>query len=100
MFFRQILVIFILLGILGYIFGDYILYFQAIFMLKIDYEIPAYEAFEKIILYYPNSKYRKEALQKMEQLAKRNPQIQRILEKRKTQTKEVEAKRSKIIDFR
>lgn len=100
MFFRQLLVVFIVLGILGFIYGDRVFYFQAHFMMNISYDFPAYEAYEKILRYYPGSPYRKEALKMMEVLVKRNYDLRSYVEKKDKEIKQLEADRAKKEKFR
>ncbi|MDD2998023.1 MAG: hypothetical protein PHV05_03105, partial [Candidatus Riflebacteria bacterium] len=61
MFFKHILVAFMILGVLGFFFGDHVFYYQANLMMRWQYSLPAYEGYERIVRYYPESKYAKEA---------------------------------------
>lgn len=81
MFFKQICIIFVILGILGYIYGDWIFYRQACYMLNMQYTIPAYEACERIIKYYPKSRYCKFARETMDTLRKTSRDLQSQLAK-------------------
>jgi len=100
MFFRHILVGFIVLGILGYVYGDYVLRFQAHFMMNYQYDIPAYEAYEKILRYYPKSPYREEAVKMMKILVDRCWELRREVEKRDKDLKKIEEDRAKKENFR
>ncbi|RCK81578.1 MAG: hypothetical protein OZSIB_0712 [Candidatus Ozemobacter sibiricus] len=100
MFFKQILVLFIVLGVLGFIYGDRLFYFQANIMINWQYDFPAYEAYERIVHYYPKSPYRQEALKMMEILVKRNGDLRRYLDKRDSGLKKLEKERAKQMEFR
>lgn len=100
MFFRQILVLFIILGILGYMYGDRIFYFQAHFMMNIQYDFPAYEAYERIVRYYPQSPHRMEALKMMDILKNRNWELKSYIETKDKDIKKLEKERAKKEEFR
>ncbi len=100
MFFRHILVAFVILGVLGYFYGDHIFRFQAHFMMNIMYDFPAYDAYEKIIRYYPNSPYRIEAQKMMEALTARNWELRAYVEKRTKEISKIEKERAKKEKFR
>ena len=100
MFFKQILILFIVLGIMGYMFGDYIFYEQGHYMMKHQYPIPAYEAFERLIKYYPKSKFAKEARTHMENLRARNGDLNRLLEKNEAEFTKTQKEREKTESFR
>lgn len=100
MFFKHILVLFIVLGIVGFIYGDRVFLFQANLMISWMYDIPAYEAYERIVHYYPNSPYRTEALKMMEILTKRNYDLRRYLDKRDGSLRKDEKERAKQMEFR
>ena len=100
MFFKQILVAFLVLGIVGFLYGDRVFRFQANLMIGWMYDFPAYEAYERIVHYYPNSPYRTEALKMMEILTKRNRDLRLYLEKRDSGLRKSEKERSKQIEFR
>lgn len=100
MFFKQILVLFVILGVLGFIYGDRLFMFQANLMISWQYDFPAYEAYERIVHYYPNSPHRQEALKMMDILIKRNGDLRRYLDKRDSGLKKSEKERSKQMEFR
>ncbi|OIP32245.1 hypothetical protein AUK22_00190 [bacterium CG2_30_54_10] len=100
MFFKQILVAFLVLGIVGFLYGDRVFRFQANLMIGWMYDFPAYEAYERIVHYYPNSPYRTEALKMMEILTKRNRDLRLYLEKRDSGLRKSEKERSKQMEFR
>jgi len=100
MFFKQILVAFLVLGIVGFLYGDRVFRFQANLMIVWMYDFPAYEAYERIVHYYPNSPYRTEALKMMEILTKRNRDLRLYLEKRDSGLRKSEKERSKQMEFR
>ena len=89
MFFKHIVIFFVVLGILGFIYGDRIFYFQARLMMSWQYDFPAYEAFERIIHYYPQSPHRAEAKKMLEILPKRNSDLRNYLKKRDSQTQKM-----------
>lgn len=99
MFFKHIMVLFIILGILGYVYGDRIFYFQATMMLNWQYDFPAYEAFERIIHYYPNSPHKVEAQKWMEILPKRNSELRNYLQSRDSELRKREKDRSSRESF-
>jgi hypothetical protein len=100
MFFKHILIGFIILGIVGFMYGDRVFYFQAHFMMNMQYDFPAYEAYERIVRYYPKSPHRMEALKMMDNLMKRNGDLKRYIEGKDTEIKKLEKERSKREDFR
>jgi len=100
MFVKQILVAFLVLGIVGFLYGDRVFRFQANLMIGWMYDFPAYEAYERIVHYYPNSPYRTEALKMMEILTKRNRDLRLYLEKRDSGLRKSEKERSKQMEFR
>jgi len=100
MFFKHILVAFIIMGILGFLYGDRVFLFQAQLMEGWMYDFPAYEAYERIVHYYPNSPFRQEAYKRMEQLIKRNRDLQRYLETRDKSVRQLEKDRAKQESFR
>jgi hypothetical protein len=99
-FFKQICIVIVILGILGYIYGDYVFYRQAHYMLESQYPIPAYEAFERLIKYYPKSKYVKEARMQMERLRKSNSDLNKLLEKNEAEFIKTQKEREKKESFR
>ncbi len=100
MFFKQILILFIILGIVGFVYGDRLFYFQANLMINWQYDFPAYEAFERIVRYYPNSKHRAEAYKMMDILIKRNGDLRNYLNKRDSEIRKLEKQRSTQESFR
>lgn len=99
MFFKHILVGFMLLGILGYMFGDHVFYYQGNLMMQWQYPMPAYEAYERIIRYYPDSKYNKDARAMMKALRERNAELNRFLEKKEKELKKIQEDRQKKQSF-
>lgn len=100
MFFKQITIVFIALCILGYIYGDYIFYQQAHYMLSQQYNIPAYDAFARIVKYYPQSRYVKEAREQMERLRKTSRDLDQHLMKNEAKYREIQKERQKTESFR
>ncbi len=100
MFFKQLCIGILVLAILGYIYGDYIFYKQAHFMLDQQYPIPAYEAFERIIKYYPKSKYVKEARMQMEKLRKSSGDLDKMLSKNEAEMTKIQKQKEKTESFR
>ena len=100
MFFKQICIVFIILGILGYIYGDYIFYKQAEFMLAQQYPIPAYEAYERIIKYYPKSKYAKIAKEQMAKLRTKNSDLDNVMNKNEKELAKKQKQQEKVESFR
>ncbi|MGM0598523.1 MAG: hypothetical protein ACQETH_01785 [Candidatus Rifleibacteriota bacterium] len=99
MFFKHIVVAFIILGILGYFFGDHIFYFQGNLMMRWQYPLPAYEAYERIIHYYPDSPYVDEARTLMKSLRSRSTELNKYLEKKEKAIKEIQEERQKRQSF-
>ncbi len=99
MFFKHILIGFIILGILGFLYGDHVLHFQANLMIGWMYDFPAYEAYERIVRYYPNSPFKAEAKKMMDILIKRNRDLAKYLETRDKETRALEKKRSQNESF-
>ncbi len=95
MFFKQILIGFMILGVLGYMFGDHLFYYQGNMMMRWQYSMPAYEAYERIIRYYPDSKYTKEARQLMKSLRERSRDLNTFLEKKEKELKKIQEDRQK-----
>lgn len=100
MFFKQICIAFLVLSILGYIYGDYIFYKQAEFMLSQQYPIPAYEAYERIIKYYPKSKYVKIAKEQMAKLRTKNSELDNVMNKNEAELSKKQKEREKVESFR
>ena len=99
MFFKQILVGFIILGILGYFFGDHVFWFQGNLMMRWQYPLPAYEAYERIIQYYPDSYYAKDARKLMKALRERSSDLNKILNKKEQEIKRIQEERAKKQSF-
>lgn len=99
MFFKQILVGFIILGILGYFFGDHVFYFQGNLMMRWQYPLPAYEAYERIIQYYPDSSYAKDARKLMKALRENSRDLNKFLEKKERDIKKIQDERQKKQSF-
>ena len=100
MFFKQLCILILVLAILGYVFGDYIFYKQAQFMMSQQYPIPAYEAYERIIKYYPQSKYVKEARIQMEKLRSSNSDLNKMLSKNEAEMTKIQKQKEKTESFR
>jgi outer membrane protein assembly factor BamD (BamD/ComL family) len=93
------MIIFIVIGILGYLFGDYIFYFQGNLMMRWQYPMPAYEAYERIVQYYPDSKYIKEARKLMKSLRERSGDLNKYLEQKEKKIKKIQEERQKKQSF-
>mgnify|MGYP003399604467 CR=1 FL=1 len=100
MFFKQVVILFVVLGILGYAFGDYVFYEQGKYMMNNQYPIPAYEAFERLVKYYPKSRFVKEARANMEKLRKSSGDLNKMLEKNEAEYSKTQKEREKIESFR
>lgn len=99
MFFKQIAIGFIILSILGYFFGDRLFYFQATMMMRWQYEMPAYDAYERIVKYYPDSPYVHEARKMMDILIERRPDLRHYLDKKNKVLRKKEAERERKRSF-
>lgn len=99
MFFKQICIGILLLAVWGFFYGDYIFYKQAEFMLWQDYKMPAYEAYERIVKYYPKSKYVKFARQKMAEIRKSSDFVSTELEKKENEYRKIQLEREKKESF-
>ncbi len=99
MFFKQLVIGFMILGILGYVFGDHVFYYQANLMMRWQYSMPAYEAYERIVRYYPDSKYAKEARLMMTALRERSSDLNKYLEKKEKEIKKIQDDRQKKQSF-
>jgi outer membrane protein assembly factor BamD (BamD/ComL family) len=99
MFFKQILIGFMILGVLGYLFGDHVFYYQGNLMMRWQYPMPAYEAYERIIRYYPDSKYIKEARLMMKSLRERSADLNKYLEMKEKEIKKIQAERQQKQSF-
>lgn len=99
MFFKQILIGFMILGVLGYLFGDHVFYYQGNMMMRWQYSMPAYEAYEKIVRYYPDSKFVKEARMMMAALRERSSDLNKYLEKKEKELKKIQDDRQKQQSF-
>ena len=95
MFFKHILIGFIILGIIGFIYGDRIFYYQANLMIGWQYDLPAYEAYERIVHYYPKSPHREEAVKMMERIEARNGDVRAYLAKRDSGLRERQKERAR-----
>ncbi len=99
MFFKQMLIGFMILGVLGFFFGDHLFYYQGNLMMGWQYYMPAYEAYERIVRYYPDSKYAKSARLLMTQLRERSGDLNRYLEKKEKDLKKIQDERQKKQSF-
>lgn len=99
MFFKHILVGFMILGIFGYFFGDHVFWFQGNLMMRWQYPLPAYEAYERIIQYYPDSNYAKDARKLMKALRESSSDLNKILEKKEKNIKRIQEERAKKQSF-
>ena len=99
MFFKHILIGFMILGVLGYLFGDHVFYYQGNLMMRWQYPMPAYEAYERIVRYYPDSRYAKEARSMMTALRERSSDLNRYLEKKEKEIKKIQDDRQKKQSF-
>lgn len=100
MFFKQVCIVIVVICIFGYIFGDWVLIQQAHYMVEHQYTIPAYEAYEKVVKYYPSSKYVKEAKAEMEKLRETSGDLQVQLKKSEAEYRKVQQEREKKESFR
>ena len=82
MFFRYLLIGMILLSLVGWMYGDHLFKMQADLMLGWMYSIPAYEAYERIVLYYPKSEFREEAEKMMKTLYDKNADVRNYINDR------------------
>eukprot|EP01156_Anaeramoeba_ignava_P003213 Anaeramoba_ignava/a221283_16.p2 GENE.a221283_16~~a221283_16.p2 ORF type:complete len:101 (+),score=10.05 a221283_16:386-688(+) len=99
MFFKHVMIAFIILGILGYFYGDHLFYFQAQTMQRWQYPLPAYEAYERIVQYYPDSQFVPEAMKMMEYLRERNLHIDSTMLKKEKKLKKIQDERQKKESF-
>ena len=99
MFFKHIVIGFIILGIFGYLFGDHVFYFQGNLMMRWQYPLPAYEAYERIVRYYPDSKYSAEAKLMMKSLRERSRDLNRYIEHKEKDLKKIQEERQKKQSF-
>ncbi|MFZ5951744.1 MAG: hypothetical protein ACOYXC_13620 [Candidatus Rifleibacteriota bacterium] len=99
MFFKHIMIGFVILGILGYFFGDHLFYFQGNLMMRWQYPMPAYEAYERIIQYYPDSVYAKDARKLMKALRESSGDLNKFLEKKEKDIKKIQDEREKKQSF-
>lgn len=99
MFFKHIVIGFIILGILGYMFGDHVFYFQGNLMMRWQYPLPAYEAYERIVRYYPNSGYVTEARVMMKALRERSRDLNKYIEQKESELKKLQDERQKKQSF-
>lgn len=82
MFFKYLMIAAIAVCVLGFLYGDHIFKFQADLMMNWMYGVPAYEAYERIVLYYPKSKFRTEAEKMMQALYKNNTDVRLYINER------------------
>lgn len=82
MFFKYLFAASILICILGVVYGDHLFKFQADLMLGWMYSVPAYEAYERIVLYYPKSQFREEAEKMMKTLYEKNADVRYYIDDR------------------
>ena len=99
MFFKKLMIGFIILGIMGFIYGDRIFYFQANLMIQWMYDFPAYEAYDRIVRYYPSSPHKAEARKMMDILIKRNGDLRKYLATRDKDIRKIEEKRAQNENF-
>ncbi|OGK05738.1 MAG: hypothetical protein A2W80_04525 [Candidatus Riflebacteria bacterium GWC2_50_8] len=99
MFFKHIVIGFMILGVLGYMFGDHVFYFQANLMVRWQYPLPAYEAYERIIRYYPQSQFIGEAKIMMKALRERSRDLNRYIEQKEGELKKIQDERQKKQSF-
>ncbi len=88
-----------ILGVLGYFFGDHVFFFQGNLMMRWQYPLPAYEAYERIIQYYPDSRYAGDARKLMKALRERSGDLNKILEKKEKEIKKIQDDREKKQSF-
>lgn len=99
MFFKHVMIGFLILGVLGWMFGDHIFYFQGNLMMRWQYSMPAYEAYERIVRHYPNSRYIKEARQLMTVLRERSSALNKTLERKEKELRKIQEDRQKKESF-
>lgn len=99
MFFKQILIGFMILGVLGYLFGDHVFWFQGNLMMGWQYPMPAYEAYERIVHYYPDSQFVKPAKKLMKSLRSRSGDLGKYLDKKEEALKKIQDDRQKKQSF-
>ncbi len=99
MFFKQVMIGFIILGICGYLFGDHLFWFQGNLMMRWQYPLPAYEAYERIVHYYPDSQFVVPARKLMEQLRKRSGDLDKYLGQKEKEIKKIQAERERKQSF-
>ncbi len=82
MFFRYLMIGSIILSLLGVFYGDHLFKFQADLMMGWMYAVPAYEAYERIVMYYPKSQFREEAEKMMKTLYEKNTDVKLYIDQR------------------
>ncbi len=68
-------------------------------MMRWQYPMPAYEAYERIVHYYPDSKYIKEARKLMKSLRERSGDLNKYLEQKEKKIKKIQEERQKKQSF-
>ncbi|MBU1109415.1 MAG: hypothetical protein KKB51_22230 [Candidatus Riflebacteria bacterium] len=99
MFFKHIVIGFIIIGILGYMFGDHLFYFQGNMMMRWQYTLPAYEAYERIIRHYPQSQFVPEAKVMMKALRERSRDLNKFINEKEVELKKIQDERQKKQSF-
>jgi hypothetical protein len=69
----------LLLGTAFLFFGDRIFFWQGDYMAGLGYDFPAYEAYERVTVYFPHSVLASKAARIMVSLVSRNPDLARYL---------------------
>lgn len=100
MFMKHVMVFFILLGIIGYFFADHIFYWQGDFMVRMQYDTAAYEAYERIVKYYPESKFVEDSRKKMAILRAKGGDLNKALSRKEQELKKEQEARQKTESFR
>ncbi len=97
---KHVMVFFILLGILGYIFADHIFFWQGDFMVRMQYDMAAYDAYERVVKYYPSSKFASQARENMAKLRAKSGDLSRTLQRKEVDLKKEQEIREKKESFR
>jgi outer membrane protein assembly factor BamD (BamD/ComL family) len=100
MFMKHVMVFFIFLAILGYFYADHIFFWQGDFMVRMQYDIAAYDAYERVVKYYPNSKFARQARENMTKLRGKSGDLSKSLQKKEVELKKEQEKREKTESFR
>lgn len=100
MYFKHVMIGFFILGLFSWFYGDHILYYQAKLMIQWQYDRPAYEAYEKIVTFYPESRYYKEVREKMKTLRIGNRDLDKVIQKKEQEMERRNKEKEAIESFR